>query len=280
MTTRKPRSTGGPKDNIVTWMDDQPVFEVEDDLTADVFPEAPGVPASPAPSRTEEVPPKVPSRTENLINRVRDRAKTATKRAPKPVTPPKARPPRKPVAGLIEGAWGILAQVASGINPPVARVLQLQAPVAGMMLEDSVKDTIIDRILQPLARTEGQGEVMFALLGPPILVGVATAKPELAPAIKPVLRQALKMWLKTAGPHLEKLQKEESEFEAKYGMQLEMMMYYIMTGEHGDQPPADYSTVAYDTAGTGNSDASTAGPTYPHNGAGSATPQGTVLFTS
>lgn len=84
----------------------------------------------------------------------------------------KARPkaPRVPVDKLIERGWDILARVAQPVNLPVSRVLAIQAPAAGLMLEDVVKGTVVDLVLQPIARAEARLEVVGALAGPPLLV--------------------------------------------------------------------------------------------------------------
>jgi len=93
---------------------------------------------------------------------------TGTKRSPA-----KKKHPRKPVEGLISRGWGLAARLARPM-PPVSRILQIQAPVAGILLEDAVKGTIVDTVLQPLARWEEKGKVFGALAGPPALVGMIT----------------------------------------------------------------------------------------------------------
>ena len=76
----------------------------------------------------------------------------------------KARPraPRVPVDKLIERGWDILARVAQPVNLPVSRVLAIQAPAAGLMLEDVVRGTVVDLVLQPIARAEARLEVVGA----------------------------------------------------------------------------------------------------------------------
>ena len=84
----------------------------------------------------------------------------------------KAKPkhPRVSLDRFIERGWSTLARIAQPVNLPVSRVLAFQAPVAGVMLEDVVKGTVVDLILQPIARTEAKLEIAGALAGPPLLV--------------------------------------------------------------------------------------------------------------
>ena len=82
----------------------------------------------------------------------------------------KAKHARIPVDRLIERGWDMLARMFQPVNLPVSRVLAFQAPVAGVMLEDVVKGTVVDLVLQPLARAEAKLEVVGALAGPPVLV--------------------------------------------------------------------------------------------------------------
>ena len=60
--------------------------------------------------------------------------------------------PRVPVDDLIAGLWRGLAGFARPL-PATSRLLKIQAPVAGVILEDVVKGTVVDKWMQPLART-------------------------------------------------------------------------------------------------------------------------------
>lgn len=225
MATRK--STGSPNDNITDWMERQPAADIlldDDDL--DIFPEAPGEPAS---TPRPETPPKILSPIERAVSRVRERVKAPPKKA----TPSRAKAPkpRKPVESLIATVWRMGAQISASFGPsylPVARTLDMQAPVAGMILEDVVKDTVVDRILQPLARIEGGGETAFALVGPPVIVAAITARPNTAPMLIPVLRQALYTWMELAGPHIKKVQERERKFKEEYGADIDNMIAYLL----------------------------------------------------
>lgn len=82
--------------------------------------------------------------------------------------------PRVPVDRLVGRFYAAVGRVISPAMPPVGVAIQWQAPVAGLVLEDIVKDTVADRALQPLARAEELGKKAFAL-GLPVIVGAITA---------------------------------------------------------------------------------------------------------
>lgn len=249
MAVRK--STGSPNDNITEWMSNQPAADVlvdNDDELEDVFPEAPGQPAT-AP-RPTEVPPKIQSPIERAVAKVKASVKAPP---PRKTAPARAKPPkpRKSVENLIATAWRIGAQLVAPINLPVARTLDMQAPVAGLILEDVVKDTMVDKILQPLARIEGGGETAFALLGPPMLVGTITARPQMAPMLVPVLRQALYSWMELAGPHIKKVQERERKFQEDYGQDIDNMIAYLLGAVTPNATDEAHVTVPTSNNGTG-----------------------------
>lgn len=209
-------------DNIEDWQDRQPVVTVEDPgELRDYFPGD-----EENTTRPSERAPKIPSPVATKARGVLDRVKQAAKGQPTRKT--RAAKPRVSVDKVIGTGWQLLAQLAAPINLPVARVLDMQAPVAGMLLEDVVKNTVVDRILQPLARAETGGEMAFALMAPPLLVGVLSQRPELGKILVPVLRQSLMSWMEIAGPKLEQVRKKEEEFQEKYGMQVDVMIAYFM----------------------------------------------------
>src|SRR5262249_21333549 len=112
--------------------------------------EPPGAPAEP-----ERKPVAPPRKRRGLLSR-----------QPQDGKPPAKRIPRVSVANLISSGWG-LAAMALVRNPnavPIGRVLQMQAPVAGVIVDDMVKGTPVDRLLQPLARAGERGEKAVALI--------------------------------------------------------------------------------------------------------------------
>jgi hypothetical protein len=191
-------------------------FDNKDRTAESAFPEAE--------EKIEERPPAIAKRSTS--DRVRSLAERAKKAAP-PTRVPRNRP-RVSVANLITSMWTGLASAAGGFNPSVSRVLAMQAPVAGMVLEDKVRNTVADRFLQPFARGADAGNSVLALVGPPAIVAAITARPDRAEQLIPFLRIALRSWVMIAGDHMEKLQVEEKEFENKYGSRIDEMMEFIL----------------------------------------------------
>src|SRR5215472_6632170 len=165
---------------------------------------------------TPEIPP-----AEIKPRRLRSAPRLPALRRPK--AQGKAKPKRKharvPVDRLIERAWEALGRLAAPISPAVSNVLQLQSPVAGLIMEDIVRDTMVDRALQPIARAEEKAEKVIALAGPPMIVGALQAAEGLPPEQKairqailvPMLRECLVVWVKVAGDKIEEKARRDEE---------------------------------------------------------------------
>lgn len=228
-----PAKTEPNMQDINDWQDAQPVsslVDIEDDVEDGYI-----VPDESEGSKVVEKAPNIPSKTTEKARSFVERIKSA----PRKVGSPKARAPRVGVDKLIGTVWAMFAQVAQPINLPVARVLTIQAPVAGLVLEGVVKDTIVDRLLQPLARAQQGGEVAFAIIGPPLFVGLLSTKPEMAPVIVPLLKQSLRSWIDVAGPQLEKVKAQEEKFEREYGAAIDEMIEYFLAPLPDSEPKND-----------------------------------------
>jgi hypothetical protein len=135
----------------------------------------------------------------------------------------KAGPPQRRVSieNLVSGAWGLGAWFTARSAPnllPVARVLDMQAPVSGVIVNDLAKGTALDRALQPLARMEEKGGKAGALLGPPVIVAAMTMRPELFPVLRPFLKMSLLSYLEVSAPAMKKIQDRAKKFEDKVGV--------------------------------------------------------------
>lgn len=175
-------------------------------------------------SAVDEIAPviKTESKAKAFVDRVKSTAvkpKTPVRGRSKAAT--KARVGLEKLVGL---GWRMAAQAVAPINLPVARVLDMQTPIAGMILEDKIRGTLVDRILQPVARLNEGGEAAFALIGPPMLVGLLSYKPELMPTIRPMLREALVKWIELAGPQMDALAAKEAKFKEDYGTRIDDMI--------------------------------------------------------
>jgi hypothetical protein len=160
----------------------------------------------------------------------------------------KPKHPRVPVDDLICSAWRIMARIAPGV--PLQRVFRVQAPVAGALLEDVVRDTVVDRFMQPVARLQMGGKTAVALAGPPMLVLAITMhvarqaaegkppNPLFMQMAGEMLREALLIWMDVAGPKFEQALAREKEFEEKYGRSVDDMVEFIFSA-----PPATEEAV-------------------------------------
>jgi hypothetical protein len=178
---------------------EEPMLIVPDD-GPEAPPEAPEPVPAPAAPVEERKPQKPPRARKSLLQR-------------KPAEGPRKRWPRVSVENLISSGWA-LGAMALARNPnalPVARMLSYQSPIAGVIVDDMVKDTAVDRLLQPLARAGERGEKAVALIGPPLIVGMITAHPEWYPALKPMLKMSLMSWMTISGPAMEKVQRRAAQ---------------------------------------------------------------------
>jgi hypothetical protein len=148
----------------------------------------------------------------------------------------KASRPRLPVDDVIASAWRIAAKIAQPL-PPLYRVLRIQSPVAGRLLEDAVRGTIVDRVLQPLAQVTQFGEVAAALLIPPAAVTALASpgvqsNPVAAQMLLEMLRHGLMAMMRIGGPKFAEQLAREKEDESAYGATVDQLLALILA------PPA------------------------------------------
>jgi hypothetical protein len=154
------------------------------------------------------------------------------KREPKPGRKPKARPKRISVDHLVSRGWEAVARFAQPLSLPVSRCLQVQSPVAGMILEDIVAGSMVDRVLQPIARAEEKAEKVLALVAPPILVLAIEQSQQLPPQqmmmrqalLMPMLKESLRIWLQVAGPKVEEAARKEAEYQEQFGRTIDELI--------------------------------------------------------
>lgn len=150
--------------------------------------------------------------------------------------------PRVSTEDLLGSLWRGMAKLATPL-PPLQRTLRIQAPVAGMLLEDAVKDTAADMVLQPLARLAGQGKVVSALLGPPVIVTAlmvhVQTRAQMQPPQEPnplfvsvgteALRSSLMTWAEiTEGKILVAIQREK-DIEERFGQSVDELIAFLLS---------------------------------------------------
>jgi len=88
----------------------------------------------------------------------------------KPKGGKKKPPPRTSVEKLTSRLYSSLGRMIGPLSPATSNCLQAQAAMAGVILEDTVRGTFADRLLQPAARAEDKLNKMAALILPPVCV--------------------------------------------------------------------------------------------------------------
>ena len=127
---------------------------------------------------------------------------------------------RVPLETWAARAWKGLAYISGAGTTPTSRCLNMQAPVAGIIVDGMIKDTALDRFAQPIARLGEGGKNVAALVGLPLLVAVTERQPQLYPYTRPLMAEAATEWVLIAGPAMRKAKaraeavaKELAEFE-------------------------------------------------------------------
>jgi hypothetical protein len=140
----------------------------------------------------------------------------------------KAKKARVPVDDLIATIWRGLAGMVRPL-PATSRLLKIQAPVAGAVLEPVIKGTVVDTWLQPLARTTEGAEALIVLAGPPILVAAMELDPSKVPYLLPVARELMLRWCKIGGPKMAEALKRDNEFEEQFGATVDSILSVLQT---------------------------------------------------
>jgi hypothetical protein len=169
--------------------------------------EAPAPPPVPEQRAEERAPVKPPRERKGLLSR---------KPGPRPAG---KKLPRVSTESLIGGAWAVGASLLSRqpVLVPTARMMAFQSGTVGVIGDQALRGTWADRVLQPLARAGEKGEIMAAIIGPPVIVAACTLRPELYPVAQPVLKMLIMTYLELSEPAMEKIQKRIDRMEGKLG---------------------------------------------------------------
>jgi hypothetical protein len=158
------------------------------------------------------------------------RGKTSGKRRTKP------KHPRVSTADLIGSGWRIVAKVAQPL-PPMYRTLRLQSVIAGPLIDDAVKGTMVDPILQPLARLSRAGETVSALVAPNLAIGAMAyhlhqtsgePNPVVMQACQEMLRYGLMAMMRVGGDAFAAQLAKDKADEEQYGTSVDELMAMIL----------------------------------------------------
>jgi hypothetical protein len=78
---------------------------------------------------------------------------------------------RTPVDKFAGKLWEWAASATEHFNVPVARCMAWQSPYVGLMAEETIRGTVVDKILQPIVRSEEKVTTLAAVIAMPIIVG-------------------------------------------------------------------------------------------------------------
>lgn len=178
------------------------------------------------------------STRENLSARLRRGTRSGK---PKPK---QGKRPRVSTSDLIGSAWRIAAKVAQPL-PPLYRVLRLQSVIAGPLLDDAVKGTMLDPFLQPLARLGQAGGTLAALLAPNMAIGAMALhlqqtggqpNPVVMQTCQEMLRYGLMQMMHVGGDAFAAQLAKDQRDEEQYGASVDLILAFILAD------PADAAT--------------------------------------
>lgn len=148
--------------------------------------------------------------------------------------PAATRKRRVSLADTLETTWEVAALgIGNTVSPSVARLMGIQAPVAGELLEDRIRGTLVDRVLQPFARMHDGAKGWYTLIAPPLLVmAIERTEGDVQQKLIGALRKALVDFAIIAKPKMEKrIEREAKAAEAMGDIDIDAMLQFIFSGE-------------------------------------------------
>jgi hypothetical protein len=117
---------------------------------------------------------------------------------------PKYTTAREDTSDLVAVAWAGLGTLAikTGRAPVGGKVMRLQSPAAGKQIDDVIRGTIVDRMLQPLVRSKSAMESFGAIIAAPILAEMIRRDPRKIVALGDPLMALIAESLNTIAPML------------------------------------------------------------------------------
>ena len=158
------------------------------------------------------------------------------KRAPRRVS---KRTSLAPAGSML---WGVGSMGAARVGElPLARVLSIQAPVAGEVLDAALKGSPVDRVVQPLIGGVDRYADVGTLLALPLLTMVHSRKP--SPATEAALRMLVTQNLALLAKGVKAARKREAELaEAMADLHTEL------DWDLGDDPVSSILTMIFQPA--------------------------------
>lgn len=207
----------------------------EDVTAAEPDPDAgPGTDSETVPRRVTK--PRAPGKS--LVERALSGRAGAAKRKRKPR---KNHGPRRPVTSMVTETWHEMADLFQGV-PPMYRLMRVQAPYAGSIVEDTVRGTVADKVFQPVVRVHERSRKVTALGAPVFVAGMMLNSERQDGAgfqfAAGALRYSLKCWLREEKLHAEEVI-EQAEKEDELNAEVEQLFRYIFGMPAAAPPVAD-----------------------------------------
>ena len=197
-------------DEVVVGSTDSSIEE-SSEVEASPVERRPGVVTSPSPPLGDARPTRKKPKDWKFWNKDKSSGPKFPKTNEKKPTVTKGR--RASTAPTISDLWtgaGGLA-IRTGRHAPLGRLMQWQAPVAGEMLDEAVKGTILDRmLLQPVAKGRGRFDALGAVFGPPLIVMAIERNPQNADMLIPMLKASIRSSLPLMVPAIKKVAAREA----------------------------------------------------------------------
>lgn len=123
---------------------------------------------------------------------------------------------RQSAAELLADGWGGLGTLLTQ-NPrhaPTGRMLQFQAPVAGEMLDEAARGSLVDKVvLQKVVKAKGRFDLLGAVFMPPAIVFAIERNPERSNVLIPMLRSSIRSALPLMVPAIKKVNARAAAME-------------------------------------------------------------------
>ncbi len=181
-----------------------------------VFDQGPATAETPPVTPFDEAPPAEPAKRswkEKLWGDAADKpaAPKTLERAP--------RRRRKSTEGIWQLLWTGVGRglIYTRADIPVGNVMSFQGPVVGPILDKAIAGTFVDTLLQPLAGAGERFEDVSDVVALPALIGIMERAPQLAPALEPLVRKAIRRHL----VEYARMAKAQKKADAEYAKALE-----------------------------------------------------------
>ena len=108
-----------------------------------------------------------------------------------------------------DGVEGVASLVMRTGYVPMGRAMVWSSPVAGEIIEDATKGTLVDKVVQPVVRNAEKWQDLFDLIGFWAAIGMAQTQPEKAPMALMFARKRLVNLLPKIAANMAKQRKKE-----------------------------------------------------------------------